>query len=270
MIGKGFTLNHMLPMLKRLLEGFEVVEVAVVFGSIVRDGFSTHDIDMALKLKRSDLLEVGYIITQIAKALHVNEDHIDVTLLDQANPILLSRILRDGIVIKAQPEAVEELLWKAQQAPDALMELRQWAMLDPKLDKAIIVLRVKEIRRNADFIRNEILSKRVEELNYKDTLALERAMHRIIEAMLDICRHLVSVYSLGFVESYGEYPESLANADKMPKDLARKVEKLAGLRNILLHRYLEVRSEILYQTAKETVEGIVKEFVKWAKTVEAP
>jgi uncharacterized protein YutE (UPF0331/DUF86 family) len=44
----------------------------------------------------------------------------------------------------------------------------------------------------------------------------------------------VSVYSLGFVESYGEYPERLVNADKMPKGLARKVEKLAGLRNILL------------------------------------
>jgi hypothetical protein len=33
MIGKRFTLNHMLPRLKRLLEGFEVVEVAVIFGS---------------------------------------------------------------------------------------------------------------------------------------------------------------------------------------------------------------------------------------------
>jgi len=38
------------------------------------------------------------------------------------------------------------------------------------------------------FIKNEILSKKIEELSYKDILALEIAMHRIIALMLDICR----------------------------------------------------------------------------------
>jgi len=65
---------------------------------------------------------------------------------------------------------------------------------------------------------------------------------------------LVSVYSLGLVESYGEYPQKLAKANKMPKDLAKDVTKLSGLGNILVHRYLEIRTEILYQAAKGTVE----------------
>lgn len=51
-------------------------------------------------------------------------------------------------------------------------------------------------------------------------LALERALHRIAEAMLDICRHLVAVHSLGIVESYGEYSRRLAQAGKMPRGLA--------------------------------------------------
>jgi uncharacterized protein YutE (UPF0331/DUF86 family)/predicted nucleotidyltransferase len=269
MAERKLTLDSTLPRLREVFEEFKGVEVAILFGSMVRDGFSAHDIDLALKLEREDLLEVGWIVFQIAKALHVNEDRVDVTLLNHANPILLSKILRDGIVIKAQPEAIEKLLQRAQQAPDASIEFKQWATLDPKLDKAIIMSRVEEIKRNADFIRNEILCKRVEELNYKDTLALERAMHRIIEAMLDICRHMVSAYSLGFIESYGEYPEKLAKANKMPRDLAGKVAKLAGLRNILVHRYMEIKSEALYKAAKETVEEIVSEFMEWVKNIEA-
>ena len=149
----------------------------------------------------------------------------------------------------------------------ALIELKQWATLDPKIDKTIIISRTEEIRKNTTFIKNEILSKKIEDLNYKDTLALEGAMYKIIESMLDICRHLVSVYSLGLTESYGEYPQKLAKANKMPKDLAKDVTKLSGLRNILVHRYLEIRTEILYQAAKETVEKIINKFIEWAKAI---
>ena len=87
--------------------------------------------------------------------------------------------------------------WKAN---DQLIELRQWSNLDPdpRIDKMIITSRIEEIRRNADFIHSEILVKRVEDLSYGEILALERALHRMIEAMLDICRHLVSIYSLTF------------------------------------------------------------------------
>jgi uncharacterized protein YutE (UPF0331/DUF86 family) len=132
----------------------------------------------------------------------------------------------------------------------------------------VIISRTEEIRRNTEFIKSEILSKKIEDLNYKDMLALERAMHKIIEAMLDICRHLVSVFSLGLAESYGEYPQKLAKANKMPRDLAEYLTRLVGLRNILEHRYLEIKNEILYQTVKETAEKIVSEFIEWIKTID--
>ena len=82
-----------------------------------------------------------------------------------------------------------------------------------------------------------------------------------------ICRHLVSVYSLGLVESYGQYSQKLAKANKMPKDLAKDVTKLSGLGNILVYKYLEIRAEILYQASKETVEKIVNKFIEWAKAI---
>jgi len=142
------TINQALSRLRKLFERFENIEVAILFGSIAKNKFSTHDIDIALKLKKEDLLEIGYIITQTAKTLHINEDHIDITLINQTNPILLSKILKDGIIIKAQPKIIEELSQKAQQTPDALIELKQWATLDPKIDKTIIISRTEEIRKN--------------------------------------------------------------------------------------------------------------------------
>jgi uncharacterized protein YutE (UPF0331/DUF86 family)/predicted nucleotidyltransferase len=262
------TIDYVLPRLKELFEKFENVETAILFGSIVKNKFSVHDIDIALKLNKEDLLEIGYIITQIANTLHISEDYIDIVLLNQANPIMLSKILKDGIIIKAQPKCIEELLQKAEQAPDAIMEIKHWATFDPKLDKIVIMPRIEEIRRNTEFIKSEILSKKIEDLNYKDMLALERAIHRTIEAMLDICRHLVSVFSLGLAESYGEYPQKLAKANKMPRELAEYLTRLVGLRNILVNQYLEIKNEILYQTAKETSEKIVSEFIEWIKTID--
>ncbi|MDT7885819.1 MAG: HepT-like ribonuclease domain-containing protein [Thermoproteota archaeon] len=262
------TIDHVLPRLKELFEKFENVETAILFGSIARNKFSVHDIDIALKLNKEDLLETGYIITQIAKTLHINEDHIDIVLLNQANPITLSKILKEGIIIKAQPNIIEQLLQKAEQAPDAIMEIEHWATFDPKLDKMVIISRTEEIRRNTEFIKSEILSKKIEDLNYKDMLALERAMQKIIEAMLDICRHLVSVYLLDLAESYEEYPQKLTRANKMSKDLAEYITRLVGLRNMLVNQYLEISNEILYQTANETTEKIVSKFIEWTKTID--
>jgi len=245
------TLDYVLPRLKELFEKFESVETAILFGSIAKNKLSVHDIDIALKLNKEDLLETGYIITQIAKTLHINEDYIDILLLNQTNPIMLSKILKEGIIIKAQSNIIEQLLQKAEQAYDAIIELKHWATFDPKLDKMVIISRIEEIRKNTTFIKSEILSKKIEDLNYKDMLALERAIHKIIESMLDICRHLISVYSLGFVESYDEYPQKLAEANKIPRDLAEYITRLAGLRNILMNRYLEINNIFFIKQLKK-------------------
>jgi uncharacterized protein YutE (UPF0331/DUF86 family)/predicted nucleotidyltransferase len=258
-------LNDVLPKLRALFNEMKGVKVAILFGSIARDGASSHDVDIAL-LGEENLLYLGYVVSKVAEALGISEDQVDVVSMNQCNPIFLSRILEEGVLIKGEPEAIEKLLEKAQRSPDAIIELRMWSNIDPKLDKTIITSRVEEIRRDADFIKSEILCKRVEDLDYKEILALERVMQRIIESILDICRHLVSVYSLGLVERYGEYPRRLAEAKKMPKEIAEEIEKLAGLRNILVH--LKVRREMLYDAAKNTVNEIINRFIEWVKEID--
>jgi predicted nucleotidyltransferase len=67
MIKNKLTLDYVLPRLKELFEKFESVETAILFGSITRNKFSVHDIDIALKLNKEDLLETGYIIPRSQK-----------------------------------------------------------------------------------------------------------------------------------------------------------------------------------------------------------
>jgi uncharacterized protein YutE (UPF0331/DUF86 family)/predicted nucleotidyltransferase len=262
------TLNYVLPRLRELFDKFKSVELVLLFGSLARSGVSAHDVDLALKMADESLLNAGYIVSQVARALNISEDAVDVVILDKINPILLSKILNEGIIVKLKPEALKEQIERAQLAPDALTEFKMWASIDPNLDKTIITSRAEEIRRNVVFIKSEILSKNVEGMGYKDILALERAMHRIIESMLDICRHLVSAHSLGFFESYGEYPRKLAEAGKMPRELTEDLTKLIGLRNILVHRYLEIKRENLYKAAEEIAEEIASKFIEWLRTID--
>ena len=164
---------------------------------------------------------------------------------------------------------MRNLIEKVRHYLDIAIELRTWMKLNPeaKPDKLIMFSRIEEIKRNVNFLKSEVLSKSPHELTYKDILALERAVHRIIEAMLNICRHLVSVYSLGLAESYSEYPRKLARAGKMLEDLAENVARLIGLRNILVHRYLEIDLAKLYESAKVITEKIAKKFIEWTREI---
>jgi len=154
---------------------------------------------------------LGSLVSRIAEVLGVGEDCVDIVDLDSANSVLLFKILSEGVLLKGGGEALKMLAVRASLYPDALIELRMWSSLDPDPmpDAAVISSRVEEIRRNVHFIKSRVRSRRPDELDYGDVLALERALHRTIKAMLDIRRHLVSVYSPGLAESYSEYRFSL-------------------------------------------------------------
>ncbi|MEM2123100.1 MAG: HepT-like ribonuclease domain-containing protein [Candidatus Bathyarchaeia archaeon] len=240
----------------------------MVFGSVARDGLSLRDVDLGVKLsdgRGADLLNIGGVVCEVAGILGVSEDRVDVVDIDRAPIHLLWRILKEGIVVKGSEAAVEELEKRVEPYPDLLAETKHWMNVDPdpKVDKIILESRVAEVRRNVDYVKGEVLTRKPGDLRYGEVLALERALHRIAEAMLDMCRHLAAVYSLGLVESYGEYPEKLAYAGKMPGDLAEKLGKLAGLMDILVHGYLEMKTELIYEAAEEVAGELAGQFIKW-------
>jgi len=107
------TLDYVLPKLRELFNKFEGVELALLFGSIARSGVSMHDVDLALKMADESLLDAGYIVSQVAMTLNISEDAVDVVILDQINPTLLSKILNEGIIVKLKHEALKEQIESA-------------------------------------------------------------------------------------------------------------------------------------------------------------
>lgn len=67
----------------------------------------------------------------------------------------------------------------------------------------------------------------------------ERDVHLACEAMLDIAHHVISDSGWGAPDSYRESMRVLADRGVLPADLARRLEGWVGLRNILVHLYLD-------------------------------
>jgi len=66
----------------------------------------------------------------------------------------------------------------------------------------------------------------------------ERYFHLAVESVLDIGNHLIA--DRGPPKAYKDIFVILSEAQIIPEPLARKLEKWAGFRNILVHNYLEI------------------------------
>lgn len=257
---------------RQALASDENVLLAYLFGSTVKGlRQPISDIDIAVLLKDDSLESQAGLIAKLAKALRMPEDKVDLVDLGRAPLHLKYRVLREGI--KLTDRGFEEGLLKelVERYPDVQeslnMALRSWLREDPHIDPAIIQKRVDEVLRNAALIRDRYATKPLDQIlaDPEKTLALERALERLIEAMVDTCRHVVSTRRLGLIETQAEYPLRIADHGQMPRELAEKISELSRLRNILTHRYLDVDYAKLYAKAKETAEQTAPKFTEWAK-----
>jgi uncharacterized protein YutE (UPF0331/DUF86 family) len=71
-------------------------------------------------------------------------------------------------------------------------------------------------------------------------LALERALQLAAEAIFDIGHHVLAGRKLAVPAHYRDVLPALGRADVISHDLVQRLEGLAGLRNILVHDYIEV------------------------------
>jgi predicted nucleotidyltransferase len=104
-------LARVLEAVKRVLEGFEWVDVAVVFGSILRRS-TVRDVDVGIiAVKPLTLEELNEIASKLEEALGVN---VDVVPLDEAPPLLRFKALTEGVrVINRNPLRLHYMISEA-------------------------------------------------------------------------------------------------------------------------------------------------------------
>jgi predicted nucleotidyltransferase len=104
-------LTRTLEVVRKVLEGFEWIEVAVVFGSILRRS-TVRDVDVGiLAVKPLTLEELNEIASKLEEALGVN---VDVVPLDEAPPLLRFKALTEGVrVVNRNPLRLHYMISEA-------------------------------------------------------------------------------------------------------------------------------------------------------------
>lgn len=125
-------------------------------------------------------------------------------------------------------------------------------------------------------VRIEVLQKRIQKLDeyllllnkysslsLKDFLAepehynsAERLLQLSIETTIDMGNHLVADLQLGHADYGTQIPDILADKELISRDLAGLWIKMIGLRNILVHDYLDIDHALVYEIIQNRLKDI--------------
>ncbi len=75
----------------------------------------------------------------------------------------------------------------------------------------------------------------------------EHCLQISIQALLDICQYIIASSNLQRPRDNQETIEIIAANNIIPVDFANRILPMAGLRNLLIHEYLEIDLDKIYQ-----------------------
>jgi uncharacterized protein YutE (UPF0331/DUF86 family) len=92
---------------------------------------------------------------------------------------------------------------------------------------------------------------------------VEHTLQLAIQAALDVGSHIVSDERLGEPETSRDVFRLLERAGIVPADLSGRLERMAGLRNVVVHLYQDVDLGIV----KDVVENHLDDLLQFATTI---
>jgi uncharacterized protein YutE (UPF0331/DUF86 family)/predicted nucleotidyltransferase len=268
-IENGASLNktseRVKPILKkasRAVANVEGVDLAVLFGAAAKEGSSSHDVDIAIWLAEGAdrLRTLSNVVLSVSRALGVLEDKVDVVDLDRAGIDLKKEIVESGLVLCDKNDRWERLVGEVTANHPAYSELRslsirEWlSSSDPSsINVGVVKRRLEFMKVEMDFLKGRVLSHNPGEVQESPELRrlLERGFQLVVEAMLDVCRHIVSAKGWGPAYVYADYIERMKEKGVLTEEMSSKLVRFIAIRNIIVHRYLDVDYGGLYSEAME-------------------
>lgn len=234
------------------------VLLAYLFGSATGDiEWEGSDIDVAVLMRDSSWARVSELMDRIAEALDVSVDKIDLVDLSKADEILKYQVISEGrlLVDRGLESKFMEDLYST--FFDTTMFLNCYAKnsLNP-LRREILEQKIMFLDEEVNILKRYILSGDLTQVA-GDEIArrvLRDSLRVAIESAVDICKHIAASEKLGLIKEYKDFPLKLAEAGFLSRELASKLVDFAKLRNIIVHRYIELDYKLLYEKARELVE----------------
>jgi uncharacterized protein YutE (UPF0331/DUF86 family) len=117
-----------------------------------------------------------------------------------------------------------------------------------------------------DLKRMQGLSKR----EYGDDMVTRRAVERtfvnLIQACIDLAKHIRSTEGLSPSGTSKREIEALESAEIISSETREHIEEAVGFRNLLTHRYGEIDHEVVYETLQNDLrwfERFQQEIARW-------
>ncbi len=131
----------------------------------------------------------------------------------------------------------------------------------------VLQKRIKKARKYLQYLKDIRTKYNKDEFKEEPMVfgSTERFLHLVIEALLDIGNHIIADQDLGEVEFYKDIPELLYQNDYISKKQKEIFIQITGFRNILVHEYLEINLDIVYEILKNSLhdlQSILKEYAK--------
>jgi len=86
----------------------------------------------------------------------------------------------------------------------------------------------------------------------------ERFLQLAIETINDMAAHVIAEENLGTVNSARDIPACLRSHGHIDAELEERWIRMVGFRNILVHEYLDVDREIVYETLAHNLDDLRK------------
>jgi uncharacterized protein YutE (UPF0331/DUF86 family) len=125
----------------------------------------------------------------------------------------------------------------------------------PELNVESVQRRLVAIRERLDELRQleGITADRLGE-DWLTRAAVERVLTQLVELAAQVNTHIVAVSGKVPPAEYRESFIAAAEVGALPSDLAAKIAPSAGLRNILVHQYLDADLEIIAHSAGQATD----------------
>lgn len=88
--------------------------------------------------------------------------------------------------------------------------------------------------------------------------SVERFLQLSIEALDDMASHVIAAMELGFIDQYRDIPKIFADEQWIDESLKDRWIEMIGFRNILVHDYLEVNREVVYEILQNHLDDLKK------------
>jgi uncharacterized protein YutE (UPF0331/DUF86 family) len=126
------------------------------------------------------------------------------------------------------------------------------------------VVRAEIIRKRLNKLdENLAVLKKLQRYSFEEFIAdperygsVERFLHLAIEALIDMGNHVIADSELGVVNWYSDIPKILAEKEFISSELEEKWISMIGFRNTLVHEYIDIDQEIVYDVLQNNIQDL--------------